>query len=440
MGPIEKNHFEETMARSLTLKAPGSIIAWTQNLGYNEGLAPKTNKKPLNLMKSLSFLGLAVGIAVLGGRLANWREPRKVERSQVAQSVGPALKQGTFPTEVDLGKRGRAVAQYTLDTFHQGKVEKLLQQYRPDYGAFVALDALTGKVLVLVSYNHGKQTSENLALKASFPAASIFKIVTAAAALDQGVLSADTVIPFNGASHTLYRRNVTDQSVGRWTRQITLRDAFARSVNTVFAKIGMFVLEPLQLKDYAERFHFNKDIASDVPIERGQFELDATEPWGIGEVASGFNRVSSMSPLQGALIASAVANDGLMMEPYIVENLSLSGQPVYQATPRSASTTMKVETAVELRRLMGETIRTGTSRQAFRTLLSKPKYKSLEIGGKTGSLKGLSPKGKCDWFVGFVRGADKRIAIAALTVNEDLWRVKASYLARVFVEEYFRPR
>ncbi len=428
------------MRSSVALKGRGSIVAWIPKLRYTTNLAPKLQKKRLNLLKPLCFLGVAMALAAASGRLASWRQSGKVERALVAQSVGPALKQGAFPLEVELGSLGRAAARYTIDPVHQSRIEKLLQQYRPDYGAFVALDALTGKVLVLVSYNHGKQSNENLALKASFPAASIFKIVTAAAALDQGVLSADTVIPFNGASHTLYRRNVTDQSVGRWTRQITLRDAFARSVNTVFAKIGMFVLEPLQLRDYAERFHFNKDIASDVPIERGQFELDAAEPWGIGEVASGFNRVSSMSPLQGALIASAVANDGLMMEPYIVESLLVAGQPVYQGIPRSASTTMKVETAAELRRLMVETIRTGTSRQAFRTLLTKPKYKSLEMGGKTGSLKGLSPKGKCDWFVGFVRGADKRIAIAALTVNEDLWRVKASHLARVFVEEYFRPR
>jgi penicillin-binding protein A len=428
------------MGSSLASKELGSIIAWIPKLRYTILLALQNRKKSLNLLKSLSFLGLGVVLLFVGGRLAFRREAAKVERSLVARSLGPALKEGVLPPEIELNGFGRAVAEYTIDPLHQGRIEKLLQQYRPDYGAFVALDALTGKVLVLVSYNHGKSSSENLALKASFPAASIFKIVTAAAALDQGVLSADTVIPFNGASHTLYRRNVTDQSVGRWTRQITLRDAFARSVNTVFAKIGMFVLEPLQLRDYAERFHFNKDIASDVPIERGQFQLDAAEPWGIGEVASGFNRVSSMSPLQGALIASAVANDGLMMEPYIVESLLVSGQPVYQGVPRTAATTMKGETAAELRRLMVETIRTGTSRQAFRTLLVKPQYRSLEMGGKTGSLKGLSPKGKCDWFVGFVRGADKRIAIAALTVNEDLWRVKASHLARVFVEEYFRSR
>lgn len=388
-------------------------------------------------------------MAILFVRLA-WRTPPakdtalRVSKDQVAESVGPSLKSNLFPAEVEVeftGQPVKALARYTLNPIHQGKIEKLLGQYRPDYGAFVALDAATGRVLVMASYTRSGSDGQNLALRASFPAASVFKIVTAAAALDQGVLSADTVIPFNGANHTLYRRNVTDQRLNRWTRQITLRDAFAKSVNTVFGKIGMYVLEPLQLQDYAERFQFNKTISADLPVEPGQLQIPSSEPWGFAELASGFNRLSSMSPLQGALIASAVANDGVMMEPFVVEGLSLpQGQVLYTANPSPTSVTMKAETAAELRTLMRETVVTGTSRSAFRTLLRKPAYRDLEIGGKTGSLRGQAPKGKCDWFVGYARSPEDRIAIAALTVNEDKWRVKASYLARVFVEEYFKRR
>ncbi len=371
---------------------------------------------------------------------------KRMSKGSVAESFGPSLKSNQFPTEVavTLGKENvQALARYTLDPVHQIKIEKLLGQYRPDYGAFVAIDAATGRVLVMVSYTRAPAETEhqNLALKASFPAASVFKIVTAAAAIDSGVLSPDTIIPFNGANHTLYRRNVTDQRLTRWTRHMTLRDAFAKSVNTVFGKIGMFVLEPLQLQEYAERFQFNKSISGDLPIERGQMLLPESEPWGFAELASGFNRLSSMSPLQGAMIAGAVANDGVMMEPFVVEGLTTAeGRQLYQATPTATSTTMKAETAEELRTLMRETVITGTSRSAFRTLFRKPAYRDLEIGGKTGSLRGLAPKGKCDWFVGYVRSNDRRIALAALTVNEDKWRVKASYLARVFVEEYFKRR
>ncbi len=403
--------------------------------------------------KKRVLFGLVGWVALIGlftvlvaRRYRNTEGSARLTRGSVAETLRGALQSNIFPAELDVpigGQTVRALARYTVSPKLQLSVEKIFQAYRPDYGAFVALDAATGQVLVLASFTRepSEGQEENLALKASFPAASVFKIVTATAALDQGVLSADTVIPFNGANHTLYRRNVMDQKVGRWTRQITLREAFARSVNTVFGKIGMYVLEPLQLQDYAERFQFNKSISTDIPVEKGQVQLPSEEAWGFAELASGFNRISSMSPLQGALISAAVANDGLMMEPYIVDALTQTdGTLLYEAKPASSSVTMKPETAAELRSLMRETVMSGTSRGSFRSLLRKPAFEEVEIGGKTGSLRGLAPKGKCDWFVGYARNSSSRIAVAALTVNQDKWRVKSSHLARLFIEEYFRRR
>jgi penicillin-binding protein A len=451
MGPMEKSQRGLAclfMLPSVTGAAIGSMIACGAGLSYNKALAPRKTPKPRS-KTPFRLLGISAwAVMVLVATRWAWdhraRGPKGISKQSVAASVGPSLRSNRFPDEIEVtlpAENIKALARYTLDPVQQARIEKTLAQYRPDYGAFVALDASTGKVLVLASYTHSKEEKENLTLKASFPAASIFKIVTAAAALDQGVLSVDTVIPFNGANHTLYRRNVTDQKLGRWTRQITLREAFAKSVNTVFGKIGMYVLEPMQLKEYAERFQFNKAISGDVPAETGMFELSSEEPWGVAEVASGFNRVSSMSPLQGALIAAAVANDGVMMEPYVVEELKRqTGEKLYEAQPKATSITMKSQTASELRQMMRETVTSGTSRSAFRTLLRKPAYRDIEIGGKTGSLRGLSPKGKCDWFVGYARSGNARIAVAALTVNEDLWRVKASYLARMYFEDYFRAR
>jgi len=80
----------------------------------------------------------------------------------------------------------------------------------------------------------------------------------------------------------------------------------------------------------------------------------------------------------------------------------------------------------------------GTSQKSFRDLLRKKKLKEVEMGGKTGHLTGLSPKGNYDWFVGYATDGKKKIALAALTINEDTWRVKASYVARQFFEKYFK--
>lgn len=62
------------------------------------------------------------------------------------------------------------------------------------------------------------------------------------------------------------------------------------------------------------------------------------------------------------------------------------------------------------------------------------------MGGKTGSLTGMSPKGKYDWFMGYASDGNHKIALCALTINEDTWRVKSSFLARTYIESYFRER
>jgi cell division protein FtsI/penicillin-binding protein 2 len=142
--------------------------------------------------------------------------------------------------------------------------------------------------------------------------------------------------------------------------------------------------------------------------------------------------------LQGALIAASIANEGLMMEPYIVDSLNLeSGQAIYFGKPNLIGKTVKPETAIKIRQLMRETVVKGTSRSYFRSLVKNPPIEEVEFGGKTGSLWGKNPKGKCDWFVGYGISPQRRIAVAALTVNIDKWTVKSSYLSRYFMEKFF---
>ena len=96
------------------------------------------------------------------------------------------------------------LVQYSVDTELQKAVAGSLKNGQIMYGAFVALDPRTGQVLAMVS--HG--APENLTLRASFPSASVFKIITAAAALEGKQLQYDSLIPVRGSYHTLYRQNV----------------------------------------------------------------------------------------------------------------------------------------------------------------------------------------------------------------------------------------
>ncbi len=365
-----------------------------------------------------------------------------ISKELISAQIGTQIRENRFPDEIDLsldGGRQHAQVDYTLDDSSQEWMEKTISQYKPDFGAFVALDARTGRVLSLVSYSASQPDSSNLTLRASFPAASIFKVVTASAALDLDKAKPETVVPFNGANHTLYKKNVQDTKVNRWTRMMTMREAFARSVNVFFGKLGLFIVGPESLKKYAERYLFNQPIHSDFPVEMGHTRIDSNDPWSVVQTASGFTRETTMSPLQGALMAAAVANDGVMMEPYIVETLTDDkGIKMYEGVPRQASLVIEPAAAQELRKLFNETVKSGTGRKSFRQTVRRLSFDEVEFGGKTGSLTGLNPAGKCDWFIGYARFRGERIAVASLTVNEKKWKVKSSMLANIFFTHYLK--
>lgn len=369
------------------------------------------------------------------------RQP--LTKEVLAQALGDSNAFFKLPSEMDIPmsedgtEKIRAVVQYAFDPRLQQEMESLFRTYAPDYGAFVAMDAVTGRVLAMVSYSRDPAELDNLALRATFPSASVFKVVTAAAAIEERKLSPDSMIQFNGSNHTLYRSNILKTSVTRWSRYLSLKTAFAQSVNTVFGRLGAFTVGSEHMKTYADRFGFNRRIASDLPIGQGIAPI-GQDSWGLAQSASGFTRENTMSPMQGALIAAAVANDGIMMEPFVVQSVhDQEGTPIYAAEPRVAGVAVDPGTAAGIRALMSETVTRGTSRKSFRGFFKGP-FRRLDVGGKTGSLTGMDPPGKYDWFVGYAEGGNHRIAVASLTIHKKLWRVKSSYLARRAFEGYFK--
>lgn len=369
---------------------------------------------------------------------------RNESQNWIVKEVSKRIRDRQFPTEIrrdDDEAREVYKVQYTLNDQLQHESERLLQAYKPDFGAIVVVEARTGKVRAMASFERGNDIKENLALRGSFPAASIFKMVTAAAALDKRQVDPESTIHFNGGSHTLYKRNVMSTATNRWTREVTLREAFARSFNTAFARLAIEHLQPGDLNDYAQRFGFNRQIQGDLLFDRGVTEVPDEKSFHLAEIASGFNRVTRMSPLQGALMAAVVANDGKMPKVQIMEKVTDSaGQVVMQAQEAPADYAVLSPDGVEkMKVLMEETISSGTSRKSFKHLRRDRRFREVEIGGKTGSLTGTNPRGKTDWFVGYAMGENgEKLAIAAVTVHVNLWRVKSSILAQSVVRRHFR--
>src|SRR5207253_301706 len=153
-------------------------------------------------------------------------------------------------------------------------------------------------------------------------------------------LQHDSLIPVRGSYHTLYRQNVLKgggldpQNSPHYARLIKFEDALAKSVNSVFGKVGIFGVGSEGLRKIANRFQFGVSIPFEMPVDISQASIP-DDQFGIAESASGFTRHNTISPLHGALIAATIANEGVMMEPAIVSQVTTkAGKIVYSFEPK----------------------------------------------------------------------------------------------------------
>ena len=351
-----------------------------------------------------------------------------------------AAGQNDFPTRRDILVQGHEFPLqlvYTINEDLQIALSDWLDRYDPDFAVAVAIDPDSGKILALTTHVSDGQPMGNLAMSSAFPAASVFKIVTAAAAMDLGKLDPKSVIPFNGKSTSLYKKNVFQHKNTKWTRKPTLDEAFAKSINTVFGRIGLYTVGAAHLNSYANRFQFNTRINTDIPIDPSQTYIPAQDDWAVVEAASGYTNKVTLSPLHGAILAATMINGGKLMRPYMVDRAyDKKGRLVYKGHSQKLSLAITPETAVNMQKLMSKTVSMGTARRSFRDFF-KGQYADIRVGGKTGTLSGGNLKGLNDWFVGYAYTDKRKLAYAVLNISLDKWKVKSHYLSRLMIEQYF---
>lgn len=364
-------------------------------------------------------------------------------KEELQVKIGKANNQDIYKfktNEVILeGFNEPVVLDYAFDPSIQSVAEELMNRYKPDLGAMVVMDASTGRVLAMVGENRAFEMEANPAIGMQYPAASIFKVVTATAALEQKNIQPGSVFSYSGRNHTLYKSQVLKEKVTGWKRLCTLKEAFAKSLNPVFGRLGVFSIGKEQIQNCSNRFVFNEAIPSEFPIASSR-SANPVDDYELAGMASGYTQDNVMTPLHGALIAASVANDGVMMEPYFLNAAYMkSGKPIYRSEPAVLSQVMTMETAKELRTLMRETVTTGTSRKAFHGFF-KGRFSELDVGGKTGHLQDRTLNGGIDWFVGFAQAHGRKIAISVMTMHKKYWTVKSSYLARRTIETAFTDK
>ena len=366
-------------------------------------------------------------------------DARKLDKKDIAPIITSNAKENRFPNRLSFADIDEARVNYTFSSSLHEDMANVYLQYQPDYACFVALDVETGAILNLTSFVKADEKWENLVMRADYPAASVFKMITAAAALDLNEVTPETVIPFNGKSTTLYKNQVFKHKKTKWTRTPTFKESFAKSINPVFGRIGAQQLGADKLTDYANRFGFDTPLQSDFILPISKIGLDLNTEWALAEAASGYTRDITLSPIHAAQLAATIANDGRLVTPYMVNYISSStGKLLYSAKPNKIGPqVISTESAKELRSLMRETVRIGSARGSFKDTKRYKVYRDMEIGGKTGSLTGLSPKGRHDWFVGYAEKNGKKIAYASLIVNKEKWYVRSAYVARQFIYHVF---
>ena len=317
----------------------------------------------------------------------------------------------------------------------QAQIFDLFRRFDPLYGVFAAMEPDTGRVVALVGYRRGGESDPWLPLKAIYPAASLIKVVTASAAIERGNVSPQDEISYRGGIYGI-SRGVLRARDGRGTPSMTLEEAIARSANAVFGKVAVNDVGGPVLEEYLAKFGFGERIPFDLPVEPSQAQVPREE-YELARTGAGFGEVY-VSPLHMAMMMSAIASGGAMPRRVLIDRIEDSdGEPLYESAPVKWRDTVLPETANAVVRMMVKTVEMGTSHRTFGTPDRTPLLHDMDVAAKTGSLSGWTPSVHFEWFAGVAPVGSPRLALSALVVNDNRWKIKGSYVGKEAFNSYF---
>ncbi|MCB2187582.1 MAG: hypothetical protein KQJ78_14265 [Deltaproteobacteria bacterium] len=333
---------------------------------------------------------------------------------------------------------GRLVVEPTIDPELQARANQLLQAGKDPGAALVAVEATTGRVLVLAGMRRGRGNPQ-MALSADAPAASLFKVVTAAAALEETKLTPASLMQFVGRPHTLYEFQVKELK-RRKANKLSLEKCFAQSNNPVFARLGIYDLGSDVLAQYAKALGFGRPLRAEVPTSASRL-VRPVDKFSLGEMACGYNRYTTMSPLHAAVMVASFVGSGHLPEPFLISRVTnAAGQVLYRGGPERGPQVVSPSTRRDMRELFGETVRVGTARRAFSGYRRDKVLKNLEIGGKTGTIRGQDRKYLFEWFAGYGQDPSTKrvVAVASMAMHDKVRYLNPKRLSRQLIREAFR--
>lgn len=329
----------------------------------------------------------------------------------------------------------RYIVQYDPDTYivltirpsFQKMLDNILAKYNTRIAAAILEDPFTGEILALSSSHKNKvldiesekYKTDNWCFKATFPIASIMKIITASAGIDTGKITSNS-------NFLAYKKSY-----------MKVWKAFASSHNGVFGSVAKKAGRAT-VKKYAEAYGFNKNFFFDLPVGKSVMEL-STNNVQMGQDAAGLNRDFLVSPMHVASIVSTVLNRGKTLKPYLVDYVVRKGNVVFKRRPFQLAQPIKETTAREIYKMMYATTAVGTGKKGFGGYKKCPDLAKI-CGGKTGTLTGASPNYLFTWFGGFTKAMGRDVCIVTLSGQKNHSGTKAASIAGQVAYELYMKR
>ncbi len=323
----------------------------------------------------------------------------------------------------------QGAAVLTLDPHLQKDVETLLRQARAPEAAAVVIDVRTGRILAWTSVDG---QGRDLVSEPYAPPASLFKVVTAAALLEDHVpVSARQC--YVGGHRNVHLRDLRSSGAGGATCS-TFSEALGYSLNMVMAGLANRYLDAKKLQAFALRMGFNGSVPIDVEVRGGSARVPTSEE-GMARAAAGFGP-GTLTPLEAAYMMTIIARDGERPALQLIDGW-VDSDKALRPTPVSDRRAIGAATARTLRGLLEVTPREGTAFKAFRDPSGKRYLGSHGGGGKTGTLTRGQQSRLFSWYAGFAPAQNPQVAVAVMLANEQRWWRKGSEVARDVLRAYF---
>jgi len=340
-------------------------------------------------------------------------------------------RQVVFDTHVEKAPVQGDTIELTIDAQLQHIAERELERgvtdHRAEGGSVIIMDPRTGEILAMANYppvnpntyqDYPREQWMNRAVQGIYEPGSTFKVVTASAAMEEGVYSPSDLIDASAGVWRSGARRVTEAKNHNYG-VLSFTDVLVKSSNVGAIKIGLGVGAE-RLGRYVRRFGFGERLSGDLPGEtRGM--LSDPKGWSQSTLASvSMGYEIGVTPLQMAAAVSSVANGGVLVQPRLVRALR-HGATRTEVAPRDLRRTISRETAATLVSIMEQVITVGTAKSA-----QVPGY---TVAGKTGTASKIVNKrySQTDYHASFVGFVPSREPVFTILVVVDTPRAGSHY-------------